>query len=223
MTDSNRINAIKSLVPHGTRLLDIGSDHGILPEDLLDSGQISRAFVTDINEGPLNRSRLRLGRFCTDGNSLVDFALSDGFSAVPCGSYDTAAICGMGGELIARIIDEGGVKAHCLLILQPMTMYDRLRAYLWDSGFTIEKELYPTEGKRAYLVMAVRYTGTAESYTAAETYLGKLHPADDGFAVFAASVKQAAENRLRGTLHTGDSARAETERSVIAAAESCML
>lgn len=216
MINSERLNAIKSLVPIGTRLLDIGSDHGLLPYELLERGIISHAVVTDINEGPLQNSRRKLSRFDA---KKADFILSDGFAAVPQGGYDVAAICGMGGELIARIIAEGGVKAHCPLILQPMTMYDRLRTFLWDNGYTIERELYPSEGRRTYLVIFARYTSATEEYTVADTYLGKLMPETDGYLRFVAAVSAAAENRLKGARHSGDEAVVERDSAVIAAAE----
>lgn len=216
MIKSERLNAIKSLVPFGTRLLDIGSDHGLIPCELLERGVISHAVVTDINEGPLQNSRRNLSRF---GADKADFILSDGFTAVPQGCYDIAAVCGMGGELIARIIAEGGEKAHCPLILQPMTMYDRLRAFLWDNGYTIERELYPSEGRRTYLVIFARYTSVAEKYTVAETYMGKLLPETDGYLRFVAAVSAAAENRLKGARHSGDDAAVERESALIAEAK----
>lgn len=219
MLNSERLNAVKSLVPYGTRLLDIGSDHGLLPYDLLQSGSITRAFVTDVNDGPLQHSRLQLARFCSAEGGLVDFALSDGFKKVPHGAYDVAAICGMGGELIARIISEGGDKAKCPLILQPMTMYDKLRGFLWNNGYTVVKELYPREGKRTYLVMLVHYTGVCEGYTTDELYLGKLREPTDGYRAFAANVKAAAENRLKGALHCGDTASVEREKALILAVD----
>ncbi len=220
MINSERLNAIKSLVPTGTRLLDIGSDHGLLPYDLLASGKITHAFVTDVNKGPLEHSRLQLSRFAAEGK--VDFALSDGFDNVPAGCYDVAAICGMGGELIARIIADGGEKSKQPMVLQPMTMYDKLRAYLWDNGFCIEKELYPREGKRSYLVMLVHYTGVAESYSFADCYLGKLHPQTEGYAAFAATVSSMAENRLKGALHSGNQADVEREQALIQTAKGFM-
>lgn len=216
MLNSERLNAIKSLVPNGTRLLDIGSDHALLPCELLERGLITHAVVTDINEGPLQSSRRKLSHL---GAEKADFILSDGFAAVPQGGYDVAAVCGMGGELIARIIAEGGVKAQCPLILQPMTMYDRLRAFLWDNGYTIERELYPTEGRRTYLVMLVRYTSVTEEYSVADTYMGKLLPETDGYLRFVAAVSAAAANRLKGARHSGDEAAVERETAVIAAAE----
>lgn len=213
MPNSHRLDAIKSLVPFGTRLLDIGSDHALVPYELLKGDHITRAVVTDINEGPLQSGRNKLSCFRPE---KVDFFLSDGFDAVPAGCYDVTAICGMGGELIARIIADGGDKAHCPLILQPMTMHDRLRAYLWDNGFTIERELYPMEAQRTYLVMLAHYTGVPEPYTASEAYIGKLRPETKGFECFVRGVCTAAEARLRGAVCSGDTAAAEREKGIIA-------
>lgn len=212
MVKSERLGAVESLVPHGARLLDIGSDHASVPFDLLYDGRIESAFVSDVNSAPLERAVRRLSRF----GGRVGAALSDGFAEVPQDAYDTAAICGMGGELIARIIAEGGEKAHCPLILQPNTMFHKLRASLWESGYHIREELFPTEGGRTYLVLAAEHTGETEAFTREEAFFGKLRPVNEGFRRFAASVAAAAEKRLAGALIEGDTETAERERRLIA-------
>lgn len=200
--------------------MDIGSDHGYVPLDLLESGRIKSAFVTDVNEAPLQRCLLSLSRFAKEGR--VGHALSDGFAGVPSGVYDAAAICGMGGELIARIIAEGGEKARVPLILQPNTKFAKLRASLWRGGYTIKTELYPTEGKRAYLVMLAVYTGHGEAYTAVDAYFGKLKPFDKGYAAFVRAELSSARKRLHGALIEGDAEAAEREGALIAAAEALL-
>ncbi len=211
MVKSERLSAVESLVPHGARLLDIGSDHASVPFDLLSEGRIEAAFVSDVNSAPLERAVRRLSGF----GGRVGAALSDGFKDVPAGAYDAAAICGMGGELIARIIAEGGEKAHCPLILQPNTMFHKLRAFLWASGYRIGEELFPTEGGRTYLVLAAEYAGEAEDFTREEAFFGKLRPANEGFRRFAAAVAAAAEKRLAGALIEGNPEAAEIERRLI--------
>lgn len=48
-----RLQAIAGMVPHGSRLADIGSDHAYLHAGLLEQGKIVSAIATDIAEGPL--------------------------------------------------------------------------------------------------------------------------------------------------------------------------
>jgi len=221
MANTPRLKAVESLVPHGTRLLDIGSDHGLLPAELFKAGVISRAFVTDINAGPLANSRRQLAQSCPDKQEQIDFALSDGFAAVPHGTYDMAAICGMGGELIAKIIEQGGTKAQCPMILQPMSVQDKLRAYLWQKGYQIETELFPTEGRRAYVVMLVSYTGTPTEYTVEDAFLGKLRPQTQGFSAYAKAVHAAAQKRYNGAKLSGNNGALNAAAAVMAAAAMC--
>lgn len=218
MTVTKRIKAIESLVPYGTRLLDVGSDHALLPISLCLSGRIAEAVISDINEGPLDSGRRNVALLCPA--LKASFVLSDGFANVKHGSYDTVAICGMGGELIARIINDGGEKARVPLILQPMTHAEDLRKYLWENGFEISKELYVSEGRRVYCVLLVRYTGKNTDYEYCELYLGKEHPPTADYARYAEKILNAAEKRLQGCLHSDDRLGALAAEKIVAEAKS---
>lgn len=201
MVVGKRIQTVKSLVPIGTRLLDIGSDHALLPISLYLEGKIKSAVITDINKGPLQRSRAQVVELCPD--LPCEYLLSDGFAKVE-GGYDVAAVCGMGGELIARIIDEAGEKAHCPLILQPMTMAEKLRSYLWTHGFIIETERFITEDNKPYAVLFVKYTGDNTPFSFVDSFLGKVRPDNEDYKNYAAKVAAAAKNRLVGIHHRGE-------------------
>ncbi len=201
MVVGKRIQAVKSLVPHGTRLLDIGSDHALLPISLYLDGVINAAVITDVNKGPLERSRLQVAALCPELPCC--YLLSDGFAMVD-GGYDVAAICGMGGELIARIVEEAGDKAHCPLILQPMTMGEKLREYLWTHGFEIQKELFVTDEGKPYVVIYTEYTGNNTEYDLVDMYFGKERPDTEDFRNYAAKIAAAAARRLIGIQHRGE-------------------
>lgn len=219
MTVTNRIKAIKSLVPSGTRLLDIGSDHALLPISLYQGGVITGAVITDVNEGPLKRSKEQVGRYCPDLERHANFVLSDGFTMVSEGGYDMAAVCGMGGELIARIVEQAGGKAHCPLILQPMSQQDKLRAYLWENGFEVKEELYATEGNRVYAILFAQYSGRNTEYSYEDAFLGKHRPKTAEYAAYAKKIAAAAKKRLIGLERAGNEEGASQARSLIMAAE----
>jgi len=215
---SKRLLTVKSLVPHGARLLDIGSDHALLPSSLFLDDTIRSAVVTDLKTGPLSRSRTQLEAACF--GAPYSLLISDGFEAVDRDNYDFAAICGMGGELIARIINGGGDKARIPMALQPMTAADKLRAYLWDNGFSIEKEVFTTEDARVYVVMLVKpYPSGGNSraserlsscecshspYSYSDLYLGQCRPDTEEFALYALKTARAAEKRLIGQRVRGE-------------------
>lgn len=207
---SKRLAIVKSLVPKGARLLDVGSDHAFLPIALLKEGLISEAVVTDINKGPLERGKENFGRLFP--HAKVSFVLSDGFDKVDRGAADTAAICGMGGLLIADIIKRAGPKAkEMLLLLQPMSHQNDLRRFLWDEGFAIEDELFALEGDKAYVIFKVRFCGEKTEFSYPDLFLGKLRPDTPEFKLYLKKQLVAAEKRLFGLEHRGDSTADELD------------
>ncbi len=167
-----RLAAIAELVREGITFYDVGSDHAYLPAYLLSTGKIPYAYVSDVAVGPLSKARATL-----EDNGLCDkasVALSDGLKDVTVFPPCDIAIAGMGGELIARIIDDcscvrdGGVR----LILQPMTRQEELRGYLSENGFEIIKEVTVRENK-LYTVIVCEYNGTPYSLSPAELIIGK--------------------------------------------------
>ena len=213
MTVTKRIEMIKTLVPKGARVLDVGSDHALLPISLFLDGVITEAVISDINVGPLNSGKSNVARLAP--GLKASFVLSDGFKNVEKGGYDVAAVCGMGGELIAAIIDEAEDKAHVPLILQPMSHAERLREYLWSNGFEIKEECFAAEGKRAYLIISAVYTGKSTKYDYDDLFYGQFRPDNDAFALYSAGVAKAAKKRLEGYKLQGDEAMAALTENLI--------
>ena len=50
---SKRMSALASLVTEGSRLADIGTDHGYIPIALVQKGRIPSALAMDVGKGPL--------------------------------------------------------------------------------------------------------------------------------------------------------------------------
>ena len=169
-----RLKTAYELLGEGETVIDVGSDHGYLTAKLLFDGKYKWAVVSDINSGPLKSAMENLKSYKLDDR--CDFALSDGLVSImpPDGDY-TVAICGMGGELIAKIMSESHkhIRLARFFVLQPMTKANALRYYLWNNGFEIVKECAAAEGDRIYTVMSARYTGEATEYRDEELHIGK--------------------------------------------------
>ena len=169
-----RLLACALLIDKADTLADIGTDHGYLAIYLLSSGKISRAHLTDINEGPLSRAEANVGE--AGFKDLCELHLTDGAAALAESGADVYAICGMGGELIADIISraphlrDGGIT----LVLQPMSRPEALRACLFDLGFEIERELHATDTGRHYVCIRARYTGVRRTAPIEELCFGKF-------------------------------------------------
>ncbi len=153
---SGRLGAAAALCRRGVTVCDVGTDHALLACYLAQTGAKS-VIASDVREGPLEAARRTIAQ---QGVTNVAAVLSDGLEKID--YADDVVICGMGGELILRIIDGCRfLSADTRFILQPMTKAEVLRRGLYRRGFEITEERTAKEGARLYTVMLVRYTGIA--------------------------------------------------------------
>lgn len=167
-----RLLCAAEFVRQNATLADIGTDHAYLPLFLLDEGRIVRAFCCDINEGPLASARKNAeerGRL-----SETEFILTDGATVLSGRGITDYTICGMGGELIAEIIDRAPhLRDESLnLILQPMSKQEKLREYLAEAGFRTVAESYSLDAGKYYVCMQVSYDGVSRVLSPLESIVG---------------------------------------------------
>ena len=150
---SKRMSALASLVTEGSRLADIGTDHGYIPIALVQTGKIPSALAMDVGKGPLSRAREHIHSQGLD--TYIETRLSDGLTELHEGEADTVLIAGMGGMLMKRILEGGG---HCLpsvkeLILQPQSEIHLVRKFLAEHGYQITDEDIVLEDGKYYPMM----------------------------------------------------------------------
>ena len=177
-------------VRRGSPVADIGTDHAYLPIYLIEKGISPRAVAADVNEGPLDRARINIPRSM---QKKIELRLTDGLRGIEDAGVSDVLICGMGGELIARIIaDAPFLKNESIrLILQPMTKAPALREFLLSEGFSIIGETL-SEDDRIYQTLCAEYTGVSEKYSPLELLLGKKN-IEKGGEIFSAFVAQNAK------------------------------
>ena len=171
---SKRLSTAASYVRSGAFVADIGTDHAYLPIHLVLSGQARGALASDVNQGPILKAKENISKhgLC----SKIHTEIADGLFGIEKYSPDDIMICGMGGELIAKILDasEYVKNENIRLILQPMTSVFELREYLSKGFSTIAENIVCEDGKIYQIICAV-YDGKEHSYTKAELELGKLN------------------------------------------------
>lgn len=168
-----RLSAAAEMVPDGSALIDVGTDHGYLPVNLLCRGRIAAAGASDINALPLAKAVDTAKR--AGVAERMRFYLSDGLEAVDdIESYNCISICGMGGDMIYSIIDRAPYirQAHVSLVLQPMSSIEDLSRMLASGGYAIENERISMNAGKLYRVMLARYTGEKYKLSDAEHILG---------------------------------------------------
>ena len=153
---SKRLSIVASFVPQGAILLDVGSDHAYLPIELVESGKIERAIAGEVVVGPYQSA---LKNVKAHGLSeKIQVRLANGLAAFEeTDQVSTITIAGMGGRLIATILEEGLDKLSSVnrLILQPNNREDELRVWLQAHGFQIVTESILEEAGKFYEILVV--------------------------------------------------------------------
>ncbi len=192
-----RLLAIAALVRPGASVIDVGSDHGYVPIYLLQNKVARRALATDVNDGPLRRSRDNIARF--GFSDAIRTQKADGLAGVDVTEFDTCIVAGMGGILIAEILQNAPDLTGKKLILQPMTAARELRQYLVENGFVITGESLVQEGEKLYVIIEAE-TGEANPYTPAELLLGRESTKDPLYPMLKQRVKNKLQKRLDGLI-----------------------
>lgn len=177
-----RLSACAEFVSSGGVVADIGTDHAMLPVFLVESGKCRKAIASDIAQKPYEGALL----FVKENNlaDKIDVRLGAGLEKVGSDEVSDIVIAGMGGELIAQILEaaQWTRSSELSFVLQPMTKAAALRTWLMKNGFEILREKAVTDSGRDYTVMKCRYTGKKASPTGLEAYVGKLIPCESDSA-----------------------------------------
>ncbi len=154
---SPRLQMTADMVRQGAVAADIGTDHAYLPAYLVESGRCPSAVATDVREGPLMNAVATLApRGLCDKVRLVQ---SDGLDALSPDDADDFVFAGMGGTLIAELLERADWIASPgkRLIFQPMTHAELVRAFLLAHGFRILEERACFDECRAYIALCAEY------------------------------------------------------------------
>ena len=161
--------AIAAMVPQNSIVADIGSDHGLLIKYLLSNDIVSKAYASDNKTGPYKRLK---EAFQTDPRVTVYFA--DGLASLA-SDVDTIVIAGMGGALIADILERGIGKATGAkrIVVSPHNQVDEVRKRFSRLGLRIVDETIAEEDGMFYDIIVWKH-GTS-SYTEEECLWGPLN------------------------------------------------
>ena len=222
-----RLACAASFVRTGAVLADVGTDHAYLPIALLSRDAISYAFAADIAEGPLATAKAHLDACSAEDPTLssrIRLVLTDGLAGLEdvTPAVTDISICGMGGELIARILSDAPFVKNpdIRLILQPMTMQPILRVWLGENGFSVARErLCRTANGKLYSVICCHFTG--ESYQPQQPLIGDAIVSDPDNAELLPAYLASRIETLRRVVAGRSSAQiaCEEEQAALAYAE----
>ncbi|RMX27414.1 tRNA (adenine-N(1))-methyltransferase [Limosilactobacillus reuteri] len=151
---SARLACVASLVPAGARVADIGSDHAYLPAALVLDGKIDFAIAGEVVKGPYENAVHEIKDHQLEGQVIP--RLADGLAAIePADKVDAITIAGMGGSLIASILEKGKDKLTEIkrLVLQPNVGESQLREWLMNNHYQIMTEKIIEEDNHIYEII----------------------------------------------------------------------
>lgn len=161
---SDRLEKVVSFVDPTEKAADIGTDHGYVPVELVRRGIVSGAYAMDVKKGPLSRAEQHIKMAGLENK--IELRLSDGLAGLKPGEAEAVIIAGMGGELIIHILEQGKELWDSVeqWILSPHSEIHKVRRWLYENGFPIEKEAMIREEDKFYAVFRAgkRGTGTLE-------------------------------------------------------------
>ncbi len=143
----NRIGAIINFVRRGSKVADIGADHGYLAIELVKSGRASFVIATDKNSGPFDAAKKNIAA----AGLNIETRLGDGLKILREGEVDTICIAGMGGSHspVTNSVEQ--------LILQPMNAVEKVCAWLKNnSWFIADVDLAEAGGIIYEIISAVK-------------------------------------------------------------------
>lgn len=172
----SRLALCADFVRDGAKVADIGTDHAYLPVWLCRIGKCPSAVAADINPDPLQRGIETIEHYGM-GNKITA-RLSNGLQNISSDEADDIVIAGMGGELIASIIQDCNFAKDSTkhFILQPMTRSEMLIKWLCENGYEILKRDCCVAAKKCYTVLLVKYSGEIIARDESYYYLAKLNP-----------------------------------------------
>lgn len=202
---SPRLQMAADMVRCGKTVCDVGTDHAYLPSYLILNGICPKATASDIGEGPLENAAKTVSAY--NLNNKIFLCLSDGLWNIGENDADDIVICGMGGELMVRIIDETpwlkNPAKH--LVCQPMSHAEDLRRFFVENGFSIDKETACEDSGRVYIAISAYYTGNKAEYPPGFVYYGRLPVRTDALARrYVKKQAQRIKNRICGIENNKD-------------------
>ena len=150
---SERLRAVASMVTPGSRVCDVGCDHGFVSIWLVEQNVSPRVLAMDVRVGPLGAAGRHVAQRGLE--SLIETRLSDGLHNYEIGEADSLICAGMGGRLMMRILGEEKAKTDSFteLILQPQSEIMQFRTWLREQGLRITDEKMVEEDGKFYPMM----------------------------------------------------------------------
>lgn len=194
---SIRLQALAAAVPSGSRVADIGTDHGQLLTLVVRTRGVARAIGID-RSGPALRAAAAV-----TADPRVELREGDGLDPLAPREVDVVVLAGLGAAAMIEILARARPRWPELsrLVLQPRTQWSLLRAWLATQPLALRHESIVFEHRRAALICEVEPVASppATAWDDDDLWLGPLlrRAPTPAYARWLAQQLRACERALR--------------------------
>lgn len=170
MEDKKRLLDIVNILDSNKKVIDVGTDHGLVPLYLAKNNISNDIIATDISAPSLQKL---IDRLDDNLRKVIKTKVTDGFKGLESSDNQVAIIAGMGANTIIEIIEESidfAKKLDYLVLASNVNTYE-LRQFLNQQGFYIDKDFLSYENKKYYDILKVYY-GKKQELAFEEYYYG---------------------------------------------------
>lgn len=173
---SKRLQVIADMIPDGSRVIDVGCDHGLL-SIFLSKEKHCKCLATDINEKALNNATVNIAKH---NASNVDTLLTDGINNITINEDDYIVIAGMGTTTIKHILNTNRLSDH-LIIASNNQLYE-LRSYIIKLGYFITKEEFVIDHQKKYVI--IEFLKGNQKYSSLDLKYGPLLKNNSNYLIY---------------------------------------
>lgn len=151
---NERLATIAKYVVPNSIVVDVGTDHALLPIFLIENNLACQIIGIEINQGPFLKAKKNVANLGLEKEIVL--RQGDGLQPVINEQVDVVVIAGMGGKSIIEILKRGAklLKNVKRIILQPMNGCELVRNYIfYTKGLKLSDEDLVMENDRLYEII----------------------------------------------------------------------
>ena len=170
---SKRLEAISSLIPNNSKVIDVGCDHGLLDIYLYQQKISKKVIASDVNENALSNAKKNIKN--TNLDKYIETRLGNGLDTLKDDDdIDTIVISGMGAHTVVGILKNNinKLKKINTIVIQSNTKIDFLRKEIVKLNYLIEDEILIEDNKKIYTI--IKFIKGKKKYNKKELFFGPI-------------------------------------------------